>query len=203
MTNYTGLVSGPPSGLAAGVSRGWGYGTLTGYESVEDVDFGRGRIPEFFTVQIEPDGVFGGDGEYWNLDLFFQVDRGADNSELRYARCNQRDLGSVFDLVRDAWPLSTWRSWAHMTLLLGGDRQAWQATEDEVGNALAVLSATRPRKRRRTSITDEHLEAVAKIYLAAPEKPTLAVERHFITNHSTAARWVGLARKAGLIPPAS
>ncbi|BFM23490.1 hypothetical protein [Microbacterium sp. che218] len=202
MTNTDGLVSGPPTGLAAGVIRGWGYGTLNGYGDVEDVPFGRGFIPEFFTVQIEPDeGPNGVDDDYWSLDLYFQVEPGADTSELRIARCNQRDLSSTLDLVREKWALTIWRNWAHLTLLLGGEARARVSSSGEKDAALDILSTTRPRKRKRTSITEAHLEAVAQVYLAAPQKPTLAVERHFITNHSTAARWVGLARKAGLLPP--
>jgi len=58
--------------------------------------------------------------------------------------------------------------------------------------------------QRRARITPKHLEAVASVYRSANEEglpPTQAVAQHFKTSHSTAARWVGMARKRGLLPP--
>lgn len=56
---------------------------------------------------------------------------------------------------------------------------------------------------RRRKITPEHLEEVARIYLAAEEKPTRAVQLQFGVAHSTAAKWVRAAREQGLLPPAT
>lgn len=58
--------------------------------------------------------------------------------------------------------------------------------------------------QRRRKITREHLEEVAKIYNHAQsedEPPTRAVQNHFGVSHSTAAKWVGSARRTGLLPP--
>ncbi|MET9411308.1 hypothetical protein ABZX90_37025 [Streptomyces sp. NPDC002935] len=58
--------------------------------------------------------------------------------------------------------------------------------------------------QRRRKITPEHLEEVAKIYNHAQsedEPPTRAVQNHFGVSHSTAAKWVGSARRIGLLPP--
>lgn len=57
---------------------------------------------------------------------------------------------------------------------------------------------------KRVRVTDDHLRAVVVVYKVAAESglgPTLAVADHFDTSHSTAARWVGMARKRGLLPP--
>lgn len=57
---------------------------------------------------------------------------------------------------------------------------------------------------RRYRITDAHLVDVANVYAKAHENgqpPTRAVADHFDTSHSTAANWIGLARKASLLPP--
>lgn len=57
---------------------------------------------------------------------------------------------------------------------------------------------------RRNRITDEHLASVAAVYRAAQqagEPPTMAVATQFQTSHSTATRWVGLARSTGLLGP--
>jgi hypothetical protein len=61
-----------------------------------------------------------------------------------------------------------------------------------------------PRKRRHR-ITDEFLEEVANTYRMAENMgtpPTREVANHFKVPHSTAARWVGSARKKKKLPPA-
>lgn len=58
--------------------------------------------------------------------------------------------------------------------------------------------------QRRRKITPEHLQEVAKIYTAAQasdDPPTQAVRVRFAVSHSTAAKWVGAARRAGFLPP--
>ncbi|MGW0169525.1 hypothetical protein ACWDWT_30770 [Streptomyces sp. NPDC003343] len=66
-------------------------------------------------------------------------------------------------------------------------------------------SASEPGVQRRRKITRSHLEEVAKIYNEAQENdepPTRAVQTHFGVSHSTAAKWVGAARRNDLLPPA-
>lgn len=61
------------------------------------------------------------------------------------------------------------------------------------------------RPQRRRLITADLLAEVADVYRKALESgqpPTQAVEKHFTTTHSTAARWVREARKAGALGPA-
>lgn len=58
--------------------------------------------------------------------------------------------------------------------------------------------------QRRRKITPDHLREVAKVYERAQEEdepPTRAVQHHFDVSHSTAAKWIGSARKEGLLPP--
>lgn len=60
----------------------------------------------------------------------------------------------------------------------------------------------RPGGRR--SLTSEHLATVAEVYSTAHEQgrpPTMAVADHFEVSHSTAAKWVGAARKQGALGP--
>ncbi|MGI5436195.1 hypothetical protein ACQEV4_01435 [Streptomyces shenzhenensis] len=62
------------------------------------------------------------------------------------------------------------------------------------------VEANEGRKRHR--ITAQHLEEVASVYAQASkvgEPPTRAVAEHFSVAHSTAAKWVGKARQAGLL----
>lgn len=61
-----------------------------------------------------------------------------------------------------------------------------------------------PGVQRRRKITRAHLEEVAKVYNEAMENdepPTRAVQQHFAVSHSTAAKWVGAARRNKLLPP--
>ncbi|MFI1183242.1 hypothetical protein ACH4UT_27360 [Streptomyces sp. NPDC020799] len=56
----------------------------------------------------------------------------------------------------------------------------------------------------RRSLTPEHLATVAEVYRTAHEQgqpPTKAVADHFDISHSTAAKWVGAARKQGALGP--
>ncbi|MFR9796580.1 hypothetical protein ACL02U_11850 [Streptomyces sp. MS06] len=70
------------------------------------------------------------------------------------------------------------------------------------GMTLAEPKQARAGKRYR--ITDAHLDEVASAYTKARKNgqgPTRAVADHFNVAHSTAAKWVGRARTAGLLPP--
>lgn len=164
------------------------------------MSFGAGVLPELFTLIIEPDPVPADEDDRWNLVLCFQVARGEDRIDLRYASCAERDVASALDAVRAIWSLSKWKQWAQLVLILG--LHPHLATPADIERARLILSAQRPRRRQRTSVTDSHLGSVAAVYAAALEKPTVAVQQHFKVSHSTAARWVGLAREAGHIPPA-
>lgn len=71
----------------------------------------------------------------------------------------------------------------------------------------AGMELTEPQQARagkRYRITDTHLSEVADVYTKARENgdgPTRAVADHFDVAHSTAAKWVGLARTAKLLRP--
>lgn len=58
--------------------------------------------------------------------------------------------------------------------------------------------------RRRNAVTDDHLRSVAVVYRRAMDggaAPTLAVAMAFEGSHSSAARWVGMARAKGFLGP--
>jgi hypothetical protein len=68
----------------------------------------------------------------------------------------------------------------------------------------AAAPVPEPGVQRRRKITQDHLQEVAKIYNDAQyndEPPTRAVQNHFGVSHSTAAKWVGAARRSNLLPP--
>jgi hypothetical protein len=73
----------------------------------------------------------------------------------------------------------------------------------DIGDAIRAAAAL-PVARRRNRITDQFLREVAEVYRAAwqaGDPPTRAVKDKFGTTHSTAARWVGLARSRNHLGP--
>ncbi|BCT76084.1 hypothetical protein SCMU_19260 [Sinomonas cyclohexanicum] len=73
-------------------------------------------------------------------------------------------------------------------------------TKDRIRDGIENLDAvaSKPVTRRRDRVTDAKLLEVASVYREAMDQgkgPTRAVMEHFQTSYSTAARWVGMARK--------
>jgi len=87
-----------------------------------------------------------------------------------------------------------------MTLAADQAQEAGGTPED-IGRAIRSARRT-PVRRTRTRLTDSMLKDVARVYRSAwesGEAPTWAVAKHFHKSHSTAARWVGLARERGYL----
>jgi hypothetical protein len=78
-----------------------------------------------------------------------------------------------------------------------------KAINQLISESALVSGATAPHRRRL--VTPEHLAQVAATYrqaMAQSRPPTVAVADQFQVSHSTAARWVGAARKSGELGPA-
>lgn len=81
----------------------------------------------------------------------------------------------------------------------------WRESLESGGFGAAVRGTPARPNVRRNRVTDEHLAEVAAVYRnaeAAGKPPAKAVEEAFFTTYSTATRWIGLARKAGILGPA-
>lgn len=74
---------------------------------------------------------------------------------------------------------------------------SWEPADDEQSSRVADLLT---RSRRRNAITDSLLRDVAEVYRAADARPTTAVMEAFSVSHSTAARYVRLARERNYLP---
>jgi hypothetical protein len=75
----------------------------------------------------------------------------------------------------------------------------------DAARAEAAVPAV-PKLGRRNSVTGKHLGEVVRVYreaFAEGMPPTKAVAEQMGASHSTAARWVGMARKRGLLGPVS
>jgi hypothetical protein len=76
--------------------------------------------------------------------------------------------------------------------------------EDRASEAYAAARDQPNPRRKRNRITDDFLKEVAHVYLVAERMgmpPTRDVASHFKAPHSTAAKWVGTARRKGFLPP--
>ncbi|WP_152648660.1 hypothetical protein [Streptacidiphilus anmyonensis] len=107
--------------------------------------------------------------------------------------------GHVPDLPYNLWDVSALGSHDN-------PKSAVEWQEKLRGEAAEAYAAARnaPTPGRRRRITDEFLREVARVYMLEDEAgfpPTRAVADHFKAPHSTAAKWVGAARRKGLIPP--
>ena len=75
---------------------------------------------------------------------------------------------------------------------------------DEVRTMAAGLAAE-PTIGRPRELSEDFLRAVAEFYVEAratgDDKPTQAVAAEWHKSFSTAARWIGAARKAGILEP--
>lgn len=119
---------------------------------------------------------------------------------------------SYFDEVVATFPSSEWGKCAEGLIVNFLRLPEARAAAGEAIRALPrrdLDNATTDRPldagiQRRRKLTPEHLKEVAQIYSTAQahdEPPTRSVQHHFGVSHSTAAKWVGAARRATLLPP--
>lgn len=77
-------------------------------------------------------------------------------------------------------------------------------SRDDQARAEASVERTKRYRRRREPMTDIRLARIAQVYdraMSEDREPTKAVRLSEQVSDSTAARWVGLARAAGLLEP--
>lgn len=196
---------------------GWEFVVHAGWTPDEPepafVQVGKLSLPKDFTLRVRPVA------DPWRLWLSYGVRDG--EVHLIQATSSRRDLGRCLDDLRAAWPLKNWTRHAVVEIV----NQALHVQEQDellatykpgmdwhqheewtyIRRGPLRLAAIQevdniPIGHRRNRVTDEHLRRVAQIYTAAFEaggNPTQAVQEHFSpgTSYSTAARWVGMARK--------
>ena len=84
-------------------------------------------------------------------------------------------------------------------LLAADEAEREGGTVEAIGTAMRAAHS-KPVRRTRTRVTESTLKDVAEVYRvawASGKPPTQAVADAFYKSHSTAARWVGLARQQG------
>lgn len=199
-------------------------GHLARREQADLVPAGSVMLPRKFFVHVTtPDGV--------TVILQFAVSDDGD-VHLPEVHAPRGNVPQALDALREIRPLDFWRRYAITKLvarvlaeqlrtehpdgedvpgvesvLLGSDEDGVPPARVYLPGVAEIERSARsvPVLGRRNRITDQHLTDVATVYRnadAAGRPPTRAVAEHFQTSHSTAARWVGLARQAGKLPPA-
>lgn len=207
--------------IGEGVSRtlttaGWGQGHVYMQEEMAEADFvkyGQGMIPRLFQANYIEHDPQDPDDALLVVQLLYAVDE-SEGIQLRQAISWPVEVPEALAILRSMRSMDQWKRLALMSLFadqaeatvrleekVTGETVPQQNRADIVGEAIRSAAGT-PVARRRNRITMSHLEDVADVYRAAwraGDPPTEAVKAHFQTSHSTAARWVGMARKAKLL----
>lgn len=206
-----------PPGYRITFTRGWTIAHDTP-ETVKDVPLGQGMQPQRFEVIVR---ATTDDDDFWGVLMFLIAD-----GEIRLAAIlsPNEDADVAADRIRALRPIAWWKRKALISLVLdkavdytemvssiyqatfgmnAADASQW--TDKWLYNQMQS-AADVPVTRRRDRVTDSMLQETAQVYRAAWEagdNPTQAVAKHFGKTHSTAARYVGLARKSHHLGPAN
>jgi hypothetical protein len=198
----------------AGWTLTWGAGwplmndLLTSNYPQPRVSIGNVTVPVIFYLQAVPDAKVAGEVVLIQLGYFAQ------NEEIRLTDvlATGVEVPQALDILRKERPMEWWKQYAFMHLvfdvadetLTSGEAPRDDVWETSMAQTLRDAFHT-PISRSRKRLTDSHLAKVAEAYRAAWKAgtpPTKAVAQSFTVSHSTAARWVGAARKAGHLGPA-
>lgn len=204
-----------PDDLLCYVRPGWQTFRLTG---TGDVEFrpqwervGTVSYPELFEVVVgEKDRSRG-----FTCVLGFQFWKG--QPELVGAMSWGAETHVALDRVFSAKPLQFWKRRALLMLAAWGANSEGVSGLDAIDQLLTPEGAAEAWGRvrsalevstssRKDRVTPEVLAEVAEVYRTAwkaGRNPTKTVAEHFHKSHSTAARWVGQARKIGALGPAN
>jgi hypothetical protein len=183
-------------GAGDGPSPGVTFSATWDMLRTQTVDIGNGvDLPAAFTATfaIENDHT---------VSMDIAVEDGAPVcNALRVNRAEGRPSLSGHELRR--FPLAEWVSFA--CSMVGFANQGGIRTTDAKWASeeyrAAVEGVVRQARRRNRRATPEFLRDVARVYRAAESAPVEAVRETFgPMGHSTAARYVKLARDEGLLP---
>jgi hypothetical protein len=160
-------------------------------------------LPQAFQITIAPEPHHGEPVE-WVAVLLFSVDSDTDRIDLKGVFASGIDADQAVNRVMKVRPAPMWTQWALLRFAL--DDLPADLSADQVREAWAQLEdiGSYRTKRGRDRITDQTLERVAEVYRAAWKagaNPTEAVATEFNKARSTAARYVGLARRKGKLGP--
>ena len=185
-----------PAGWALTWSAGWPTRHPMKDPSNEPrVTIGNVTVPARFCLLVAPDPKVAGDGVLILLNYLAAIE------EIRLTDVTTRgiEVPQALDLLRKERPMEWWKRYAFVRLVFD------EPVDDADLTTTMIDAFNVPITQRRKRMTDSHLAKVAEVYRVAWQDgspPTKAVAAKFSVSHSTAARWVGAARKAGHLGPA-
>lgn len=134
----------------------------------------------------------------FDIALGYEIEEG--EIKLRTISSSTHEVDDALNkLAKKGRPLGEQKKQALM--MLAADES--DRTSDGISKAIRTAHET-PTRRARNRVTDALLKEVVQVYREAWESggpPTKTVAEHFGRPHSTAARWVGEARRRGLLSP--
>jgi hypothetical protein len=195
----------PPTGWVVIARDGWPPRSIdTPEPQQQPVRVGNVMVPGRFRLDVRPDKQVAGPGVF--IKICYRTE--GNGVVLSRVDANGIDVPQALDILRKARPMEWWKRHVFMQMV-------FQLAREEIGGPpgspagddawhTAVGETLRdgfnvPISPRRNRLTPEHLAKVAEVYRQAwedGEPPTKAVAQNFSVSHSTAARWVGAARKA-------
>jgi len=200
-----------PAGWTLTCGVGWPLlSHLANSSNPHRVNVGNVTVPATFYLHVTPDPKVAGEGMTILLSYLAQ------NEEIRLTDVLAAgiEVPQALDILRKERPMEWWKRYVFMHLAFDVAREAVGGPPDDAAGGDAwetAMGATllkafnAPITQRRKRLTDSHLAKVAEVYRVAWQDgspPTKAVAQEFYVSHSTAARWVGAARKAGHLGPA-
>jgi hypothetical protein len=201
--------------VPAGWTLIWGVGWpllshLANSSNPPRVNVGNVTVPATFYLQVAPDPKVAGEGTTILLGYLAQDEE----VRLTDVLATGIEVPQALDILRKERPMEWWKRYVFMHMVFDVTREAvGEPPDDAAGDDawFTAMGATLldafnvPITQRRKRLTDSHLAKVAEAYRVAWQAgtpPTKAVAQDFTVSHSTAARWVGAARKAGHLGPA-
>lgn len=174
---------------------------------------GNVTLPKRFYLGIRPDEGVAGPG----VTMCLCYTATAKEILLAQVIATGVEVPAALDILRKANSMEWWKRFVFMRMvfesaddaLASGADDPHAAARGDVWEASMIQTLreafSTPISRRRNRLTAEHLANVAAVYRQAWQDglpPTKAIAADFSVSHSTAARWVGAARKAGQLGPA-
>ncbi|MHC3391331.1 hypothetical protein ACLQ2E_18025 [Streptomyces lavendulocolor] len=205
----------PPTWHASVWPEGWDF-EKDHYPEPNMKRFGYVLLPDRFQMVLHWPELADGRSEHGGAVIvsFEVLD---DALEIRELYGVDLDLGEWMTHLVAEFPPSKWKSYAvaEMTRFFAIDDQREAVSVEAAGYRAAAVARkgvdlqkktpsgrSVPETRKRYRITDEHLKEVVRVYTEAAEAgepPTKAVAELFEVAHSTAAKWVGAARRKGML----
>lgn len=202
-----------PDTVDADVLPGWPTLGVEFATSDSMIQIGSIYIPERFELRVSDAGR-----DQRHVSLLMWINPQSKETELPAVVAHRIDVDAALDWLRRLRPIPWWLTKARLHLAIqsfealeGRNVERIYDHEQELLSRFGIsvdraVFERQPTVRRRNRVTTALLSDVATIYRAAladGNPPTKAVSDAKNVPHSTAARYVGLARKAGLLPPTS